>query len=34
MPVINLQIKKRLFNKAYYPFLFNYSNRYEVYYGG
>ena len=34
MPVINLQIKKRLFNKVYYPFLFNYSNRYEVYYGG
>jgi phage terminase large subunit len=31
---INLQLKKRLFNQAYYPYLFDYSNRYEVYYGG
>lgn len=31
---INLQIKKRLFNKAYYPYLFKYDTRYEVYYGG
>lgn len=34
MPKINLQLKKRLFNESYYPYLFNYNTRYEVYYGG
>ena len=34
MPKINLQIKKRVFNDAYYPFLFDYTNRYEVSSGG
>ena len=33
MSAINLNISKRIFNEAYYPFLFNYSDRYEVYYG-
>ena len=32
--VINLNIHKRVFNDVYYPFLYNYTNRYEVYYGG
>ena len=31
---INLQIKKDIFNDAYYPFLFDYGTRFEVYYGG
>lgn len=34
MPRINLQLTKKLFNAAYYPFLLDYSSRYEVYYGG
>ena len=32
--IINLQLTKKIFNAAYYPFLLDYSNRYEVYYGG
>ena len=32
--MINLNINKRVFNDAYYPYLTDYSNRYEVYYGG
>jgi phage terminase large subunit len=31
---INLSLKKELFNEAYFPYLFDYKNRYEVYYGG
>lgn len=31
---IDLKLKKGLFNDAYYPYLFSYKNRYEVYYGG
>lgn len=34
MPNIDLNIKKSVFNDAYYPYLFDYSRRYEVYYGG
>lgn len=31
--MIKLNIARSLFNDAYYPYLFDYSNRYEVYYG-
>lgn len=31
--MINLNINKKIFNEAYFPHLFDYSNRYEVYYG-
>lgn len=31
--MIKLNISRSLFNDAYYPYLFDYSNRYEVYYG-
>lgn len=31
--VINLKIKKRIFNSVYYPYLLDYSHRYEVYVG-
>lgn len=34
MSVYNLVIKKNVFNDKYYPLLFDYSKRYEVYYGG
>lgn len=34
MPAINLKLKRGLFNDAYYPLLFDYSKRYEIYYGG
>ena len=34
MPQVKLNLKKSLFNDAYYPYLLDYSNRYEVYYGG
>ena len=34
MARIVLNIKKALFNEVYYPHLLDYSNRYEVYYGG
>ena len=34
MPKITLHIKKRIFNDIYYPHLFDYSNRYDVYFGG
>ena len=34
MPQINLQLDRRLFNAAYYPYLTDYSKRYNVYYGG
>lgn len=34
MAQIRLNISRRVFNDAYYPLLFDYSRRYEVYYGG
>ena len=34
MPQITLQLDRRLFNAAYYPYLTDYSKRYNVYYGG
>lgn len=34
MAKINLHIQRKVFNDAYYPALFDYSMRYEVYYGG
>lgn len=30
---INLHIDRRIFNDAYFPYLFSYCNRYQVYYG-
>ena len=32
--MITLNIDKKAFNDAYYPYLFDYSKRYSVYYGG
>ena len=32
--MINLNIDKSIFNDAYYPYLRDYTHRYEVYYGG
>lgn len=32
--MIQMTIKRRIFNKAYYPYLQDYSHKYEVYYGG
>jgi phage terminase large subunit len=34
MAKINLTMEKTAFNDVYYPYLLNYSHRYEVYYGG
>ena len=34
LPNINLSLKRSLFNDIYYPYLLDYSKRYEVYYGG
>lgn len=34
MGKINLTLSKGIFNEAYYPLLWDYSRRYEVYYGG
>lgn len=34
MAQINLTLDRRLFNTAYYPYLTDYSKRYNVYYGG
>lgn len=31
---ININISKIVFNDAYFPYLKDYSKRYEVYYGG
>lgn len=31
---INLNLKKSIFNDIYFPHLFDYKNRYEIYYGG
>ena len=32
--MIQISLKKRIFNHVYYPHLMDYDNRYEVYYGG
>lgn len=32
--IIDLKLGKNLFNEVYFPYLFDYSHRYEVYYGG
>lgn len=32
--MINLQINRKLFNDVYFPYLTDYSRRYEIYYGG
>lgn len=32
--MINLNINKKVFNDVYFPYLTDYSNRYEIYYGG
>lgn len=34
MQKVKLNLSKRLFNDIYFPMLFNYENRWEVYYGG
>lgn len=31
---MNIKIDKRIFNEAYLPYIFDYSHRYECYYGG
>lgn len=31
---VKLKISKDIFNQVYFPYLFNYDKRYEVYYGG
>lgn len=31
---IDLRISRKIFNDAYYPYLFKYDKRYEIYYGG
>lgn len=32
--MINIQVSRKIFNATYYPYLLDYDNRYEVYYGG
>ena len=34
MPTINLKLKKSLFAPKFFPYLFDYSTRWEVFYGG
>lgn len=34
MGQINLNISRKIFNKAFYPDLFDYSHRYQIFYGG
>ena len=34
MPNINIKLKRENFNDVYFPYLFKYDKRYEVYYGG
>lgn len=34
MPKVNLNLSRDLFNDVYYPYLTDYSNKFEVYYGG
>ena len=31
--MIRLNLSRKIFNDAYFPYLFDYNNRYEVYYG-
>ena len=31
---IDLRLDKKIFNEVYFPYLFDYSKRYNVYYGG
>ena len=31
---LKLKLSRELFNEAYFPMLFDYSHRWEVYYGG
>ena len=31
---IKLNINKKVFNEVYFPFLKDYSHKYEIYYGG
>lgn len=31
---MNIRLSKKIFNSVYYPMLFNYENRWEVYFGG
>ena len=31
---IKLNIDKKVFNDVYYPYLFDYSHKYEIWYGG
>ena len=31
--MIRLNLSRKIFNDAYFPYLFDYSRRYEVYYG-
>ena len=33
MAQFNIEISKKIFNDAYYPYLFDYSKRYNIYYG-
>ena len=32
--MIDIQVSRRIFNETYYPYLLDYENRYEIYYGG
>ncbi len=34
MPEIQLQLSKKLFTPKFYPYLFDYSHRFEFYMGG
>ena len=34
MPQYNIKVSRNLFNDAYFPYLMDYSRRYEIYYGG
>jgi len=31
---IQLKVSRKIFNEAYFPHLYDYSHRYEIYYGG
>ena len=33
MPMYNIEIQKKIFNEVYFPYLFDYSYRYNIYYG-
>lgn len=34
MPNYNININRKIFNDVYFPYLLDYSHRYEIYYGG